>query len=75
MLIAKGANVNATAENGTTALMMAAREGQLAMLLLLLEHGADPKYESPYGHSALSMAVDRGHKEIEAMLRKAGAED
>ncbi len=75
LLIAKGANVNAAAENGTTALMMAAREGQLPILLLLLEHGADAKYVSPYGHSALSMAQDRGHKEIEAVLRKAGVEN
>ena len=65
----------ATAENGTTALMMAAREGHLPMLLLLLEHGADAKYVSPYGHSALGLAEDRGHKEIEAVLRKAGVEE
>jgi ankyrin repeat protein len=73
MLIAKGANVNAAAENGTTALMMAAREGQLQMLLLLLEHGADAKYVSPYGHSALSLAQARNREEIEVVLRKAGA--
>jgi len=63
---------NAAADNGTTALMMAAREGYLQMLLLLLEHGADAKYVSPSGHSALSLAADRGNKEIEFMLRKAG---
>lgn len=72
LLIAKGANVNAAADNGTTALMMAAREGQLQMLLLLLEHGADAKYVSPHGHSALSLAKDRHHGEIESVLRKAG---
>jgi hypothetical protein len=72
LLIAKGANVNASADNGTTALMMAAREGYLQMLLLLLEHGADAKYVSPSGHSALGLAVSRGNKEIESMLRKAG---
>lgn len=75
LLIAKAANVNAAADNGTTALMMAAREGQLQMLLLLLEHGADARYVSPYGHSALSLAKDRGHGEIEAVLRKAGVEE
>ena len=71
LLIANGANVNASADNGTTALM-AAREGYLQMLLLLLEHGADAKYVSPSGHSALSLSVSRGNKEIESMLRKAG---
>jgi ankyrin repeat protein len=75
LLIAKGASVNAAADNGTTALMMAAREGQLQMLLLLLEHGADAKYVSPHGHSALSLAKDHNHGDIETVLRKAGVEE
>lgn len=75
LLIAKGAELNAAAENGTTALMMAAREGHLQILLLLLEHGANPKYISPFGHSALSLARDRDHKEIESVLLKAGVEE
>jgi ankyrin repeat protein len=52
--------------------MMAAREGFLQMVLLLLEHGADAKFIAPSGHSALSLAANRGHKEVESMLRKAG---
>jgi ankyrin repeat protein len=73
MLIARGADVNAAADNGTTALMMAAREGHLQMLLMLLEHGADAKYIAPSGHSALSLAEDRGYRDIAAVLRRAGA--
>ena len=60
MLIARGAQVNATAQNGTTALMMAAREGHLPMVLLLLEHGADVNYTSAFGYNALGVALDRG---------------
>ena len=75
LLIGKGANINAAADSGTTALMMAAREGYLQMLLLLLEHGGDAKYVSPHGHSALSLAINRGNKDIESMLRKAGVEN
>lgn len=75
LLIAKGADINAAADNGTTALMMASREGQLPMLLLLMEHGANAKYVSPHGHSALSLAQERGLKEIEGVLRKAGVEE
>jgi len=75
LLIAKGAELNAAADNGTTALMMAAREGHLQMLLLLLEHGANAKHVSPEGHSALSLAQDRGHRGIEGVLRKAGIQE
>ena len=75
LLIAKGAELNAAADNGTTALMMAAREGHLQMLLLLLEHGANAKHVSPEGHSALSLAQDRSHRGIEGVLRKAGIQE
>ena len=41
MLISKGAKIDAEAVNGITALMMAAREGQLQAVLLLMQHGAN----------------------------------
>lgn len=75
LLVGKGAEVNATADNGTSALMMAVREGHLEMLLFLMEHGADPKFVSPHGLSALSLARQRGHKEIEAVLVRAGVQE
>ena len=46
LLIANGAQVNATAVNGYTALMMAAREGRREVVSLLLANGADPKLET-----------------------------
>lgn len=75
MLIGKGAELNATADNGTSALMIAAREGHLEMVLLLMEHGADARYVSPHGLSALSLARQRGHAGVEAVLVKAGVQE
>ena len=37
--------------------MMAAREGHLPMVLLLLEHGADVNYTSAFGYNALNVAL------------------
>jgi ankyrin repeat protein len=73
ILIGRGAQVNAEAENGTTALMMAAREGHLQMVLLLLEHGADINHKTHAGSSALSMAKSQDRREIVQTLVRAGA--
>ena len=73
LLLARGAQVNAIAQNGTSALMMAAREGHLPMVLLLLENGADVNYTSAYGHNALGVALDRKQKEVADVLVRAGA--
>ena len=56
-LIARGAEVNARSPNGSTPLMMAAREGREEMIKDLLESGADPKLQSDWGDSALTMAM------------------
>jgi ankyrin repeat protein len=75
LLIARGALVNAHADNGTTALMMASREGHLSMVLLLLEHGADINVRNLDGQSALALARDRERKDIVSVLSRAGATD
>ena len=46
MLVKSGANVNATKENGETALHIGARAGQLKMVKALLQEGADPAWQS-----------------------------
>jgi len=54
---------------------MAAREGHLGILLLLLEHGADLNMRNEDGLTALKMAQDRGLREIAQMLVRAGSKE
>jgi len=56
ILIAKGANVNAQATNGTTALMLAATNAKADVVELLLQHGADKKLKDSKGKTALDYA-------------------
>ncbi|MGO8669890.1 MAG: ankyrin repeat domain-containing protein [Capsulimonadaceae bacterium] len=46
LAIAQGADVNATEENGWTALMLAARDGRYSLARFLLAHGANPHCRS-----------------------------
>lgn len=55
-LLATGAPVNVTDERGTTALMMAARNGDLGILQALLSRGADWSVRDSQGRSVLDWA-------------------
>lgn len=82
-LLAGGADVNARARKGATALLMAAGYGYADIVQVLLNHGADPYAETSDGNSALAAAVSGvpdidkftvGHCQIEtvrALLAKA----
>lgn len=72
-LLDKGAYVNAKDLDGRTALTEAAWENRADTVKLLLEKGADPNLKKNDGASPLGVAVGRGHKEIEELLKKAGA--
>ena len=72
-LIAKGADVNAKALIGETALMMASGKGHKEVVELLLAKGADVNAKRTDGATALMMATEKGHKEIRELLIKAGA--
>ena len=75
LLLAYGAQINAAADsNGLTALMMAAREGHVALVAFLLASDADPNLKSHDGITALAAARQREHKEIVELLVKAGAQ-
>ena len=55
-LLASGAPVNVTDERGTTALMIAARNGDLGMLQALLSRGADGSVRDSQGRTVLDWA-------------------
>jgi uncharacterized protein len=76
LLISKGANVNARMkdssqtrtvftnqwldENGATAFLRASQSGDIALMKLLLEHGADPKINTVLNVSPLHVAAGVG---------------
>jgi hypothetical protein len=56
-LMANGADVNARVPNGSTVLMMAAREGREELAKLLINAGADSRPTNERGESALTWAM------------------
>jgi len=73
LLIKNGADVNASVSHygPWTALMGAAKVGNVESCRILLESGADPNIKRSGGESALSLA--RGKPEIVRLLKGAGA--
>lgn len=74
-LIAKGANVNVTDNNGGTALQSAAASGNEKMTQLLLEAGADVsvRQTGPINYDALDQAAWTGNAETIRTLLAGGA--
>jgi ankyrin repeat protein len=68
-----GAEIDAEAPNGTTALMMAARGGHTQAVELLLARGADANHKNRSGATALAWAQRGGFEAIEKALRRGGA--
>ena len=75
LLVIHGADVNLVSENGTSALMMATREGHFATVLLLLEFRANVDQKNDSGATALGWALDTGNSDIAELLIKAGANE
>ena len=67
-LIERGANVNVRSPNGSTPLMMAAREGREELTKLLLESGADMKSRNDWGDTALTLAMRYDHYRVGKMI-------
>ncbi len=57
LLLEHGADVKARSTNGSSVLMMAAREGRETLARLLLERGADPRTLNDRGEDALAWAM------------------
>ena len=67
-MLTEGADVNATNNFGTTALMLAAMKGNTRLVKLLLEKGADVRATERDGNTALRGALEKGHEKIFRML-------
>jgi ankyrin repeat protein len=74
LLLDHGANIDAVdQEYRATPLGVAARWGRREMVAFLLERGADPNLGGAPWATPLAWARKKGHAEIEADLRRAGA--
>jgi ankyrin repeat protein len=73
-LIAKRANVNETARDGSTALLWAAYHSDVAMTRALLAAGAKPNLTNKYGISPLLQASRTGADQVVQALLRAGAD-
>ena len=67
-LIERGAEVNARSPNGSTPLMLAAREGREDLTKILLESGADRQSKNDWGDNALTMAMRYDHYRLGKMI-------
>ena len=73
LLVRRGAEVNHVYEGTLTPLVVAASHGDLDLVRLLLDHGADPNLGAMEGKSALDIAKEKGNREIVEVLRAHGA--
>ena len=69
MLIAAGADVNATQRHGYTPLHAAAVCGDAELVELFLSAGADPSALRESGETPADTAAAAGHVDLEARLR------
>jgi outer membrane protein assembly factor BamB len=75
-LLGSGVDVNARTRYGGTALSFAADKGQVEVVRLLLERGADANAKDTfYGNTPLGWAVHHEFVEIALLLVQKGAED
>jgi ankyrin repeat protein len=68
-----GGNVEGIAQGGYTPLMFAAREGDMATVRLLLDHGAEINDVSVEDGPALIIATAEGYEKIAMVLLESGA--
>jgi ankyrin repeat protein len=69
LLIARGAEVNATTSAGLSPLAFAVWEGRASVAKRLLAHGAHADVRYPDGRTLLDFATGRGDQELVELLR------
>jgi ankyrin repeat protein len=73
LVLERGADKDALAPNGYSALMLAVRNGNLAAARTLLYADVDVSVEGPRGETAMKLAAARGEREMVDLLKRAGA--
>lgn len=71
-LLKHGAEIDATTQNGSTAMFFAARFGHIDIIKLLLNAGANVELANEKGETAVDWAMKAGNTDIENLLRTAG---
>ncbi len=74
-LLQKGANVDARAPNEQTALMLAAKNGNLAIVKLLLNAKADPALADQHGDTPLTLAQKNNNTELSKLFEQRAKSD
>lgn len=74
-LISTGADLALTAPNGASPLMLAVLSNKAETVRLLVGYGFDVSVRNDKGETALAWAKRKDYKEIEDILRRAGAKD
>ena len=72
-LLVRGMNLESKTQSGWTAVIRAASEGMLQVLVLLLQHGADIDARASNGFTALIAACQNGHYDCALELIECGA--
>ena len=73
LLLAYGVPVDGQTDAGLSALMLAAKQGCMECVTLLLRMGADPGLRGKNGQTALEMALSVGNTDIGELLEQAEA--
>ncbi len=72
LLLAQGANVNATQTGGWTALHGAAQNGDLDIVEALIAKGAHVHARAENNQLPLDLALTKGHAHVAAVLQESG---
>lgn len=74
-LLSSGADLALAAPNGVTPLMLAVHANKAETVKVLISYGFDVSARNDKGETALAWAQRREYKEIEQILRRAGAKE